>query len=76
MIDVLEEVSSESITDNSEEKKFAHYAEKTSVTRGYILGTPVVALCGKLFIPSRDPEKLTICVECKEILDSLFLSSE
>lgn len=76
MIDVLERTDSESITDNSEDNKFAHYAEKASVTEGYVMGTTVVALCGKLFIPSRDPEKLPICIECKEILDFLFSGSE
>ena len=44
--------------DAGEEKRYAHYAEKTSVTEGYVLGTPVLAVCGKLFIPSRDPKKV------------------
>ena len=30
-------------------------------------GTPVVALCGKVWIPSRDPQKFPVCPECKEI---------
>jgi hypothetical protein len=73
MIDVLEKLSLQSVIDNFKEKKFAHYAEKTSVTKGYILGTPVLALCGKLFIPSRDPEKFTICPICKDISEALLL---
>jgi hypothetical protein len=34
-------------------------------------GTPVVALCGKVWVPSRDPEKYPVCPECKEIWESL-----
>jgi hypothetical protein len=35
------------------------------------MGNPIVALCGKIFIPSRDPERLPICVDCKNILESM-----
>ena len=60
-------------SDTNNEEHFAHYAESASVTEGYIMGTPVIALCGAIFIPSRDPEKLRICPSCKEIMDALFL---
>ena len=56
--------------------KFAHYAESVSVTEGYVLGKPVVALCGEIFVPSRDPKKFPVCPICKEIAESVFLSSE
>ena len=69
-VDILEKTDLND-TDNSEH--FAHYAESASVTEGYIMGTPVIALCGKEFIPFRNPEKLRICPSCKEIMDALFL---
>jgi hypothetical protein len=56
--------------------RFAHYAEKVSVTEGYVLGTPVLAVCGKLFIPSRDPKKFPLCPICKKISEALFFSQE
>jgi len=59
--------------DEDEEEHFAHYAEKVSVTEGYVLGTPVQAICGKIFIPHRNPEKLPLCPRCKEVADALFL---
>lgn len=59
-----------------DEPKFAHYAESVSVTEGYVLGTPVLALCGKLFVPSRDPKKFPLCPICKEIAEALFLGTE
>jgi len=63
-------------TQEGNEEHFAHYAEAASVTEGYVLGTPVMAICGKIFIPSRNPERLRVCPICKEIMDALFLSSE
>jgi hypothetical protein len=62
--------------DQNEDSFLAHYAEAAEVTEGYIMGTPVIALCGKIFIPSRNPEKLRICPICKEIADALFLDKE
>jgi hypothetical protein len=58
---------------NTGEENFSHYAESVSVTEGYVLGTPVMAICGKVFIPSKDPEKLRVCPICKEIVEALFL---
>lgn len=72
MLDLLETPKTQD-TDNGDSNHFAHYAEKVSVTEGYVLGTPVMAICGKVFVPSRDPEKFPICPVCKEIMDSLFL---
>lgn len=69
--DVLEKVE---VDETTGEEKFAHYAEAASVTEGYIMGTPVLAICGKVFVPSRDPERLRICPICKEIADALFLN--
>jgi hypothetical protein len=63
-------------TKDSEDEHFAHYANAAKVTEGYIMGTPVIALCGKIFIPFRNPEKLRVCPSCKEIMDALFLKSE
>jgi hypothetical protein len=70
MLELLEKPKEKETSDSNQ---FAHYAEAAEVTEGYIMGTPVIALCGKVFIPSRDPEKLRICPVCKEIVDALFL---
>ena len=59
--------------DENGDKKFSHYAEEASVTEGYVMGTPVLALCGKLFVPSSDPDKYPVCPICKKIVEALFL---
>lgn len=60
--------------DEGSSKQFSHYAEKNEVTEGYVLGTPVLAICGKIFVPSRDPQKFPICPICKKIAEALFLN--
>lgn len=56
--------------------KFAHYAPKSEITEALVLGVPIVALCGKVWIPSRDPKGFSVCPECKEIFDNLPNNSE
>jgi hypothetical protein len=59
-----------------EEPRYAHYAESVSVTEGYVIGKPVAALCGVVFVPSNDPLKFPICPICKKIVEALFLGEE
>lgn len=40
---------------------------ENSVVEGMINGTPVRALCGKVWVPGRDPQKYPVCPTCKEI---------
>lgn len=38
------------------------------VTMAMINGTPVTALCGYTWVPSRDPDKHPVCEACKAIV--------
>lgn len=38
-----------------------------AVLEARIMGTPVEALCGFVWVPSRDPKQLPVCEECKNI---------
>lgn len=60
--------------DENGDQIFCHYADKAKVTEGYVMGIPVKAICGKTFIPSRDPLKYPICPACKSIVESLFMN--
>lgn len=42
------------------------------VTSAYVEGTPVEALCGQVFVPSRDPKSLPPCQRCMEILAEII----
>ncbi len=63
----VEEVVAHPVTDEGDHDRFAHYARKADITRATIEGTPVVAICGKVWVPSRDPSKYPICKTCTEI---------
>ena len=39
------------------------------VLEARIYGIPVEALCGYVWVPSRDPKQLPICEECKSIYE-------
>ena len=58
-------------TDDGDHERFSHYVEKDKLTEAMVMGTPVVALCGKVWVPSRDPEKYPICPECKDVWEQL-----
>ena len=52
-------------------ERFAHFVKKEKIVESAVLGTPVVALCGKVWTQSRDPKKFPVCPECKEIYESM-----
>jgi hypothetical protein len=56
-------------TDDGDHERFSHYADRDKITEAMVAGTPVVALCGKVWVPSRDPKKYPVCPECKRLFD-------
>jgi hypothetical protein len=58
-------------TDEGDHDRFSHYVEKDKLTEAMVMGTPVVALCGKVWVPSRDGTKFPVCPDCKEIWEGL-----
>jgi hypothetical protein len=49
---------------------FSHIvAPASAVTEAYITGSHVTALCGKRWVPTRDPNNYPVCPTCKEALD-------
>ena len=59
------------VTSDGDHERFAHIIPKSEQMKGYVMGEPVTALCGKKWIPSRDPDKYPVCPTCIEILTSL-----
>jgi len=56
---------------DGDNERFAHVVVPASaVTEAYITGNPVTALCGKTWVPSRDPGRYQVCPTCQEILDA------
>lgn len=67
--DVLERTWHENAPGDSE--RFGHYVRKERVAEAMITGKPVVALCGKVWIPSRNPDRYPVCPTCKEIYKNI-----
>ncbi len=59
------------LEDDQGHERLSHYVSREKLTEAMVMGTPVVALCGKIWVPSRNPEKYPVCPECKEIWESM-----
>ena len=54
-------------TEDGDHERFAHYVQKDKIVESAVTGKPVTALCGKTWVPGRDPSKFPVCPECQEI---------
>ena len=59
------------VVDQGDHEKFAHYVKKDKIVESAVMGNAVVALCGKIWVPSRDPQKFPVCPTCEEIYQGL-----
>ncbi len=69
-IDVLEKQLPQ-VVEPGDHERYSHYVRKDKIVESAVMGNAVVALCGKVWVPSRDPEKFPVCPTCKEILDAI-----
>lgn len=51
---------------------FAHYVDKSKIADAVVFGNVVQALCGRRWVPSRDPKKFPVCPNCKRIYDNIL----
>ncbi len=65
---ITEERTEIAITDDGDHDRYAHYVRKEDIVRANVEGVPVVALCGKKWIPNRDPSRYPVCPTCQEIM--------
>lgn len=56
---------------DGDHERFAHYVRKDKIVESAVTGAPVIALCGKKWIPNRDPKKFPVCPDCKAIYEGL-----
>jgi hypothetical protein len=69
----LEQTITEESVDyqSGDHERYAHYVNKNKIVESAVMGNAVEALCGKVWIPSRDPQKFPVCPTCQEIYESL-----
>ncbi|MCU0269604.1 MAG: DUF3039 domain-containing protein [Acidimicrobiales bacterium] len=58
-------------TDDGDHDRFSHVVRKADAARAYVTGEAITALCGKRWVPTRDPDRYPVCPTCKEILATL-----
>jgi hypothetical protein len=66
----LEELLNQELEERDHER-FSHYVKKEKILQSALSGKPVIALCGKVWTPGRDPEKFPVCPTCKEIYEKM-----
>ena len=65
-------ITEESIDYQSgDHERYSHYVNKNKIVESAVMGNAVEALCGKVWVPSRDPQKFPVCPTCQEIYESL-----
>ncbi len=78
MTDTWTDVTPDVTNADGDHERFAHYvrAKKGTSAEALVLearihGFPVEALCGKRWVPSRDPKRFPVCPECAELAKGL-----
>lgn len=59
------------LSEPGDHERFSHYVRKEKILESALTGEPVRALCGKMWVPGRDPQKFPVCPQCKEIYEGL-----
>lgn len=67
----LEKLLNEEQIEEGDHDRYSHYVPKDKIVESAITGKPVRALCGKKWIPGRDPEKFPVCPDCKKIYERM-----
>lgn len=68
---VLERTETTEQVEPGDHERFAHYVRKNKIMESALTGEPVIALCGKVWVPGRDPNKFPVCPICQEIYNGL-----
>ena len=61
----------DTLYEEGDQDRFSHYVPRAKLTEALVMGTPVVALCGKVWVPTHNPERYPVCPTCKEIWERL-----
>lgn len=73
---LLEREAVQQEVEPGDHERFAHYVRKEKILESALSGDPVIALCGKVWIPGRDPQRFPVCPTCKEIYQGLNPGSD
>lgn len=60
--------------DGGDADRFSHYVSKSKMMESQMTGKPVIALCGKVWVPKHDGKKYPVCPDCKRIYEERMSS--
>lgn len=69
--ETLDDARTRPVLDDGDHERFSHFVPRDKLMAAMVEGTPVIALCGKVWVPSRDPQRFPVCPSCKEIWEGL-----
>ncbi|WP_083542121.1 DUF3039 domain-containing protein [Kribbia dieselivorans] len=61
----------EQIHEPGDHERFSHYVRKEKIVESAVTGAPVTALCGKVWVPGRTPDRFPVCPDCKRIYEEM-----
>lgn len=72
----MSEVTTEKVVtpldlNQGDHERLKHYVSVKELESALFNGTPCTALCGKKWIPHKDPNKFPMCPRCKELYEQL-----
>ena len=56
---------------DGDHERFAHIVKRAELADAMVYGKEITALCGKKWIPTRDPEKFPVCPDCRDRLAAM-----
>ena len=71
-IEVSEDTRADVSVEDGDHERYAHYVTAEDMMRAYVEGVAIMALCGKIWVPHKDPSKFPVCPTCKEIYGLSF----
>jgi hypothetical protein len=70
--DILTETPTQNVEEGDHERMAHIVYPKDKLTEALVLGTPVEALCGKMWVPNRDPEQFPVCQGCVQTFEEVM----
>ena len=70
-VTLLDPDTADDLREPGDHERYSHYVLKEKIVESAVTGRAVRALCGKKWIPGRDPMKFPICPVCKEIHEGI-----
>ncbi|NLA65145.1 MAG: DUF3039 domain-containing protein [Leucobacter sp.] len=67
----LEKLLNEEQLEDGDHERFSHYVPKDNILEYAVTGKPVRALWGTKWTQTRDPEKFSVCPDCKRVYERM-----